>query len=184
AWQRRVPPMGKITGADKHERRLRNMRAAGAARQLTAAVFAEAQELQVDAQLSITRGAVSGKNHVPSAPGEPPNNDTGVLAGNIEANVTGVAKAETSSNAPYAAIHEFGGTIDHPGGTPYFMRDGKPVFVSNSGQGAFHTLPVTKPHKITMPERPYLRPAAARAKERFPQAIADAVKKVVRSVKG
>lgn len=137
--------MGKITGADKHERRLRNMRAAGAARQLTAAVFAEAQELQVDAQLSITRGAVSGKNHVPSAPGEPPNNDTGVLAGNIEANVTGVAKAETSSNAPYAAAQEFG----------------------SESQG--------------LPERPYMRPAAARSKERAPARIAAVVRKIVRA---
>lgn len=137
--------MGKITGANKHERRLRNMRAAGAARQLTAAVFAEAQELQVDAQLSITRGAVSGKNHVPSAPGEPPNNDTGVLAGNIEANVTGVAKAETSSNAPYAAAQEFG----------------------SESQG--------------LPERPYMRPAAARSKERAPARIAAVVRKIVRA---
>lgn len=177
--------MGKITGADKHANRLRALRAVvTAGKELNKTVFREAQNLQVDAQTSITRGATSGRNHTPSAPGTPPNNDTGVLAGNIEAQLTGTAKAEVSSNAPYAAIHEFGGTIDHPGGTPYFMRDGKPVFVSNSGQGAFHTLPVTKPHKITMPERPYLRPAAARAKERFPQAIADAVKKVVRSVKG
>lgn len=137
--------MGKITGADKHERRLRNMRAAGAARKLTAAVFAEAQALQVDAQLSITRGAKSGKKHVPSAPGEPPNNDTGVLAGNIEANVTGVAKAETSSNAPYAAAQEFGSESQN------------------------------------LPERPYMRPAAAKSKERVPARIAAVVRKITRA---
>lgn len=136
--------MGKITGADRHERRLRNMRAAGMARAVTQAVFAEAQELQVDAQLSITRGAVSGKNHVPSAPGEPPNNDTGVLAGNIEAKSTGVGKAETSSNAPYAAAQEFG----------------------SESQG--------------LPERPYIRPAAARSKERAPKRIGDAVNRQIR----
>lgn len=136
--------MGKVTGGERHARRLRNMRAAGAARQITAAVFAEAQALQVDAQLSITRGAVSGKNHVPSAPGEPPNNDTGVLAGNIEANVTGVGKAETSSNAPYAAAQEFG----------------------SESQG--------------LPERPYMRPAAAISKGRAPARIAEAVRKITR----
>lgn len=173
--------MGKITGADKHAARLRALRSAHGAEAITKAVFVEAQRLQVDAQLSISRGATSGKNHVASAPGSPPNNDTGVLAGNIEAVSTGVGKAEVSSNAPYAAIQEFGGTFEHPGGTPYFMRDGKPVFVSNSGQGAFHTLPVTKPHSITLPERPYLRPAAARAKERAPKAIAKVVNQIVRA---
>lgn len=77
-------------------------------RPVTQAVFAAAQDLAVDASLSITRGAVSGKNHVPSAPGEPPNADTHVLARNIEAVSTGPLKAETSSNAPYAAAQEFG----------------------------------------------------------------------------
>lgn len=100
--------MGGVSGGDRHARRLRAMRGAGMAREITKAVFVEAQALQVDAQLSITAGAVSGKNHVPSAPGTPPNNDSGVLAGNIEARVTGVAKAETSSNAPYAGAQEFG----------------------------------------------------------------------------
>lgn len=145
--------MGKITGADKHQRRLRNMRGVAMARAVTQAVFAEAQELQVDAQLSITAGAVSGKNHVPSAPGTPPNNDTGVLAGNIEAKVTGVGKAETSSNAPYAAAQEFGAEIE----------DG-------FGKGL----------SITIPERPYMRPAAARSKERAPARIGAAVDKAIR----
>ena len=114
------------------------------ARAVTQAVFVEAQALQVDAQLSITAGATSGKNHVPSAPGEPPNNDTGVLAGNIEAVVTGVGKAETSSNAPYAAAQEFG----------------------SESQG--------------LPERPYMRPAAARSKETAPKRIAAAVDRQIR----
>ena len=140
--------MGKITGADKHQRRLRNMRGVAMARAVTQAVFAEAQELQVDAQLSITRGATSGKTHVPSAPGTPPNNDTGVLAGNIEARVTGVGKAETSSNAPYAAAQEFG-----------------------------H-------EESNLPERPYMRPAAARSKERAPKRIGEAVDKVIRRAAG
>lgn len=136
--------MGKITGADKHQRRLQAMRGAGMARAITQAVFVEAQALQVDAQLSISAGATSGKNHVPSAPGEPPNNDTGVLAGNIEAKVTGVGKAETSSNAPYAAAQEFG----------------------SESQG--------------LPERPYMRPAAARSRERAPRNIAAAVDRQIR----
>jgi hypothetical protein len=136
--------VAKITGNDRHERRLRAMRGPAMAQAVTAAIFVEAQALQADAQLSISEGATSGKGHVPSAPGTPPNNDTGVLAGNIEAVPTGLFKAETSSNAPYAAAQEFGSPSNN------------------------------------LPERPYMRPAAARAKARAPRNIAAAVDKVVR----
>ncbi len=58
---------------------------------------------------------------------------------------------------PYARIHEYGGTINHPGGTPYFIGDdGLAKFVSKAKGG---DLPVTKPHTITIPARPYIRPA-------------------------
>lgn len=100
--------MTKITGIDKHKRRLRKLRGPAMVRPVTQAVFAAAQDLAVDAALSITKGAVSGKSHVPSSPGEPPNADTHVLDRNIEAVSTGPLKAETSSNAPYAAAQEFG----------------------------------------------------------------------------
>lgn len=72
------------------------------------ALFVAGQEVQIEAQLSITRGAVSGKGHVPSKPGDPPMNDTGVLANGIETNMTGPLAVEVSSNAPYAAALEFG----------------------------------------------------------------------------
>jgi hypothetical protein len=75
---------------------------------VTRALYGGAQDVQIAAQLSITRGATSGKNHVPSTAPNPPNNDTGVLANNIEAAVVGPLKAETSSNAPYALAQEFG----------------------------------------------------------------------------
>lgn len=173
--------MAKITGADKHKRRLQKLRGAKMVKRVTQAVFASAQDLAVDAALSITRGATSGKNHRPSTPGTPPNEDTGVLSRNIEATSTGPLTAEASSNAPYAAIQEFGGTINHPGGTPYFPgSDGKARFVSNSGYGAFHTLPKTKPHKITLPERPYMRPAAKKERPKAVKRIVDAVNKVIR----
>lgn len=72
------------------------------------ALFHGAERIKVAAQLSITRGAVSGKNHVPSAPGQPPNQDTGVLADNIEAVMTGPLTAEVSSNAGYSRPLEYG----------------------------------------------------------------------------
>lgn len=56
---------------------------------------------------------------------------------------------------PYARIHEYGGTINHPGGTPYKMVDGRIVFV-NKRDGK--DLPKTKAHTIEIKARPYLRP--------------------------
>lgn len=111
--------MVKITGADKHQRRLRRLRSPAMVRKVTDALYGVAQDIQVDAQISITEGAVSGKNHVPSAPGTPPNNDTGVLAGNIEAAIVAPLKAEVSSNAPYAAAQELGSPSQNLPERPY-----------------------------------------------------------------
>jgi hypothetical protein len=77
-------------------------------RGVTRALFGVAQDIAVDASVSITTGAVSGKNHVPSAPGTPPNADTHVLSNSIEATSPGPLKAEASANAPYAAAQELG----------------------------------------------------------------------------
>lgn len=172
--------MVKITGTKGHKERLRKIRGEAMIKELRKAIKSSSEYLQKEAQISLTRGAVSGKNHKPSAAGTPPNNDTGTLANNIESVMTGPLTAEVSSNAPYAAIHEFGGTINHPGGTPYFMRDGKPVFVSKSGHGAFHGLPVTKPHTIEMPERPYMRPAAQKTRPEARALVVAAVKRVTK----
>lgn len=100
--------MVKITGAKAHAARLRGMTGAGMVRDVGKALFAGGEAIQVEAQLSITRGAVSGKQHVPSAPGSAPNNDTGVLAGNIETVQAAPLRVEVTSNAPYAAALEFG----------------------------------------------------------------------------
>lgn len=62
------------------------------------------------------------------------------------------------SKLPYAAIHEYGGVINHPGGTPYFIKNGELRFVRKRHPLAAK-LPKTKPHIITMPARPYLNPA-------------------------
>lgn len=100
--------MTRVIGHEAHKRRLRKLRGSAMVRPVTQAVFAAAQDLAVDASLSITRGSVSGKGHVPSSPGEPPNADTQVLSRNIEAVSTGPLKAETSSNAPYSLALEYG----------------------------------------------------------------------------
>lgn len=94
------------------------------------------------------------------------NNQTGVLEGSIKiaefarADAAGVAGTWGSTDVEYARIHELGGVIEHPGGTPYFIReDGMAVFVRKDDPRAAD-LPKTKPHQIVMPARPYLRPAA------------------------
>lgn len=97
-----------LKGAKAHVARLRRLSSPEAERAIGRALFAGGEAIRVEAQLSITRGSVSGKNHVPSKPGEPPNQDTGVLAGNIETVQISPLLVEVSSNAPYSAPLEFG----------------------------------------------------------------------------
>lgn len=65
-----------------------------------------------------------------------------------------------TSGAPYAAIHQFGGTIDHPGGTPYIVVKDKIYHISKLRaaklKGKNKPVFYTKPHKITIPPRPYI----------------------------
>jgi len=98
----------KIIGAKAHAAHLKAMTGPEMIRAVGSALFAGGQAIQVAAQISITNGAVSGKNHVASEPGQPPNNDTGTLANNIETVQVAPLRVEVSSNAPYAAALEFG----------------------------------------------------------------------------
>jgi len=56
----------------------------------------------------------------------------------------------------YARIHQYGGTIRHPGGTPYFpyhiAYEGKFIPLNSSWKGA-PGVKLTKPHDIKMPKR-------------------------------
>ena len=69
-----------------------------------------------------------------------------------------------SDKVPYARIHNEGGVIDHPGGTPFFTdkeNDNKTVFVSKEKARELRAykgilLPFTKPHKIPMPQRQFM----------------------------
>ena len=62
----------------------------------------------VEEDARLNHSVVFGENHVPSAPGEPPNYDSGVLSNNIETTQTGPLRVEVSSNAPYSAALEYG----------------------------------------------------------------------------
>jgi len=96
----------RIRGGKAHLARLRKLEK-DTTRFVGKALFAGGESIQVEAQLSITQGAVSGKNHVPSKPGEPPNQDTGVLSGNIETVQKAPLLVEVSSSG-YSAYLEFG----------------------------------------------------------------------------
>lgn len=99
--------MAKFTGAQAHLKRLKAMdgRAQAEARKL---VYALADMHATEAALSITAGAVSGKNHVPSLPGEPPNADTHVLDRSIHVEEVGPLRANSVADADYAIPLEFG----------------------------------------------------------------------------
>lgn len=97
-----------MIGAKAHIARLKRLAGPEMERAVGKALFAAGELVQTEAQISLTRGAVSGKNHVPSAAGDPPNQDTGTLGNNIETRQINPLLVEVSSNAPYSAALEFG----------------------------------------------------------------------------
>ena len=101
--------MVRVRGAMEHSRRLKRMMGTGLEREIGKGLFAAGNLIQNEAQLSITTGSTGAEGkHVPSKPGDPPNDDTGLLADNIETVQPAPLRVEVSSNAPYAAALEFG----------------------------------------------------------------------------
>ena len=98
----------RMIGMKAHVARLKKLSGPDMVNRVGAALFAGGEAIQVEAQRSITAGAVSGKAHVPSKPGDPPNNDTGYLAAAIVTIKTAPLEVEVSSNAGYASALEFG----------------------------------------------------------------------------
>lgn len=69
---------------------------------------------------------------------------------------TAVGDHEGVSNVQLGILHEFGGTINHPGGTPYIIDDnGQAKFIPE--RSATPSTKRTKPHKINIPPRSWLR---------------------------
>ena len=100
--------MPKISGRDGVKRRLDALSGREKVELVGRALFVGGDMLKAEAAHLITQGAVSGKSHVPSLPGEPPNEDTGLLRSRIEVNQVAPLRVQVSSNAPYAAALEFG----------------------------------------------------------------------------
>lgn len=97
-----------MRGSKKHIQRLKRLQGAEVVRLVGQALFDGGEAIQVEAQRLISTGSVSGKNHVPSAPGEPPNYDSGVLSSSIETTHPAPLRVLVTSSAPYASPLEFG----------------------------------------------------------------------------
>jgi HK97 gp10 family phage protein len=87
---------------------LRGVRGPEAITEIGKALFVGGNLIQTDAQHSITNGSVSGKAHVPSAPGEPPNADTHALDRQIETVQVGPLRVQVQSNDPKSKFLELG----------------------------------------------------------------------------
>jgi HK97 gp10 family phage protein len=97
-----------IRNRDKLRLRFKAITSSAATAKLQRALFAAGQLIENEAALSITRGAVSGKGHVASKPGEAPNADSHRLDRSAETNETGRLEVTVSVNAEYASPLEFG----------------------------------------------------------------------------
>jgi HK97 gp10 family phage protein len=100
--------MVKITGAKEHRARLNRLSSPEMGRQIGAALYAAGSLIEVEAARLVTEGSVSGKGHVPSKPGEPPNADTHLLDRAIETLSVAPLRVEVQASAPYAVALEFG----------------------------------------------------------------------------
>lgn len=100
--------MAKLKGADRVMAKLKGLDSRSAKKRISSAVYVAGDMMRVEAALSISAGAVSGKNHKPSAPGTPPNYDSGLLADSIETREIAEFEVEVAATAPYAAALELG----------------------------------------------------------------------------
>ncbi|WP_267395257.1 HK97-gp10 family putative phage morphogenesis protein [Sphingomonas sp. GC_Shp_1] len=105
--------MPKITGAKAHAARLKRLTSPAAINSIGKALFAAGELVADEAKGSLTRGSAGGHSggkhqHVPSAPGQPPNEDTGHLRDNIETVHVEPLRVEVRSNAEYAIALEYG----------------------------------------------------------------------------
>lgn len=95
-------------GRDQLRRRLRFYRSAEFRDLVGSLLYEYGDRIRAEAFRSISAGSVSGKNHVPSRPGESPNRDSGVLQAGLEVQRTGPLTVEVRAETPYSAPLEFG----------------------------------------------------------------------------
>ncbi len=99
--------MPRITGANIVDRRLKGL-GRDAIIEVGKALYVGGDAIRVEAALSLTRGSVSGRFHVPSAPRSPPNEDTGFLRAGLIVEQVAPLRVNVVNDIPYAADLEFG----------------------------------------------------------------------------
>lgn len=97
-----------MLGREKHINRLKKLAGHEIVKAADRVLYVGSDMIRAEAFQSISRGSISGKGHVPSRPGEPPNRDTGVLQAGLDNRLVKPLVAEVSSNAPYAGAMERG----------------------------------------------------------------------------
>ena len=97
-----------MKGKDRILRKLRFLQSREFEDLAGAVVYEAADAVRAEAFQSISRGSVSGAGHVPSAPGQPPNRDSGDLQAGLSARRTGLLSAEVRAEAAHSAPLEFG----------------------------------------------------------------------------
>jgi hypothetical protein len=100
--------MPRINGDKAVSGRLNALSGRGKVELVGRALFGGGEEIKAYAQTKISEGAVSGVGHVPSAPGQFPKYDTGLLSSRIEVHQVAPLRVQVSSNAPYAVALEVG----------------------------------------------------------------------------
>lgn len=90
----------------------------------------------------------------------------------------GAGTYETGESvAAIATVHEFGATINHPGGTPYKPApDGGVVFTEKDDPAAIGE---TQPHTITIPERSFLRVPLRASQDVWVKVFREGMKRVL-----
>lgn len=97
-----------MKGRDKHLRRLKRLSGPEVVKAAGRVVFVGADMIRAEAFRGVSAGSVSGRNHVPSTPGEYPNRDTGGLQNGFKTEQTGPLSAEFRSETEYSEALEFG----------------------------------------------------------------------------
>lgn len=97
-----------MKGREAHRQRLKKLSGPDVVKAAGRVLYVGADMIRSEAFHSISAGSVSGKGHVPSQPGEPPNREFGGLQDNLKAELVAPLEAQVTSEAPYAAALEFG----------------------------------------------------------------------------
>lgn len=123
--------MARITGLKNVLQKLQRMRGSQKNAQVVAALYSIGQRIELDAEISITAGSISGKDHVPSLPGQPPNADTRHLDTNIETYIQSryPPTVHVESRAEYSAALEYGTSkmAERPFMRPALQKNSKEV---------------------------------------------------------